>query len=424
MPVVPYVKKQGVLEAKVIAAHCVYIDEGEMRTLLHAKAGVSHNPSSNLKLASGSAPVRRMVDLGLNVGIGTDGPASNNDLDMFEEIRLAAFLAKGISGDPTALPARTVLTMATRLGARALHLGDITGSLEPGKRADLILVDLSSLHNSPRFRHDPNGTYAQLIYAGKASDVTDVMIEGRWVLRDRQLLTIDETSLLKESQQYAQRIDIFLIQREQSILSKLVAIGGATQEESYEVQAKVRLKDTSYVLEALRQPDIEIIRQRHYRQFDTYFVFEDPQQGRLRYREDDFINETGQVTNVRTRLTLVGLASEFNFPQKVLLSRSRFIAPATQTLRFYREYFKPSRELEIEKDRLRFLIRYKGIEFYINVDTLSKPDLGFFLEVKSRTWSRKDAELKSSLAIDLINHLKASPEDNISEEYIDIVETR
>ena len=423
MPVVPYVKKQGLLEAKVLAAHCVHVDEGEIRTLLHAKTGVSHNPSSNMKLASGVAPVRRMLELGLNVGIGTDGPASNNDLDMFEEIRLAAFLAKGFSGDPTALPARTVLAMATRLGARALHLGDITGSLEAGKRADLILVDLSSLHNSPRFRHDPNGTYAQIIYAGKASDVTDVMIEGKWVLRDRQLLTINETDLVRESQEYAQRIDIFLIQREQSILSKLVAIGGATQEESYEVQAKVPIKDPAHILEALHQPDIEIIRQRHYRQYDTYFVFEDPQQGRLRYREDDFVDETGQVTNVRSRLTLVGQASEYNFPQKVLLSRSRFIAPATQTLRFYREYFKPSRELEIEKDRLRFLIHFKGIEFYINVDTLSKPELGFFLEVKSRTWSRKDAEQKSSLAIDLINHLNASPEDNISEEYVDIVET-
>jgi 5-methylthioadenosine/S-adenosylhomocysteine deaminase len=313
--------------------------------------------------------------------------------------------------------------MATRLGARALHMGDITGSLEPGKRADLILVDLSSLHNSPRFRHDPNGTYAQIIYAGKASDVTDVMIEGKWVMRDKQLLTINETDLVRESQEYAQRIDIFLIQREQSILSKLIAIGSATQEESYEVQAKVPLKDPAHILEALRQPDIEIIRTRHYRQYDTYFVFEDPEQGRLRYREDDFVDETGQVTNVRSRLTLVGQASEYNFPQKVLLSRSRFIAPATQTLRFYREYFKPSRELEIEKDRLRFLVRFKGIEFYINVDTLSKPDLGYFLEVKSRTWSRKDAEQKSSLAIDLINHLKASPEDNISEEYVDIVET-
>ena len=140
MPVIPYVKKQGLLEAKVIAAHCVHIDEGEIRTLKHSKAGVAHNPSSNMKLASGIAPVKKMIELGLKVGIGTDGPASNNDLDMFEEIRLASFLAKVGSSDPTALPAATTLLMATRMGAEAIHLSEITGSLEAGKRADLILV--------------------------------------------------------------------------------------------------------------------------------------------------------------------------------------------------------------------------------------------------------------------------------------------
>ena len=154
MPVIPYVKKQGLFGAKVLAAHCVHIDEGEMRTLLHAGAGVAHNPSSNLKLASGFAPVAKMLAVGLNVGIGTDGAASNNDLDMFEEIRLAALVAKASSGDPTSLPAAQALTLATRLGAQALFLGDLTGSLEVGKRADLILVDLSSLYNSPRFRRD------------------------------------------------------------------------------------------------------------------------------------------------------------------------------------------------------------------------------------------------------------------------------
>ena len=101
MPVVPYVKKQGLFEAKVIAAHCVHIDTGEIRTLQHHCVGVSHNPSSNLKLASGFAPVQKMLEAGLNVGIGTDGPASNNDLDMFEEVRLAAFVAKAVTNDPT-----------------------------------------------------------------------------------------------------------------------------------------------------------------------------------------------------------------------------------------------------------------------------------------------------------------------------------
>ena len=134
-----------------------------------------------------------MLELGLNVGIGTDGPASNNDLDMFEEIRLAAFMAKTVSNDPTAVPAATALTMATRLGARALHLGPVTGSLEPGKRADLILVDISPLHNSPRFRRDHENPYAQLVYAAKSTDVSDVMVNGKWLMHDRELLTLNET---------------------------------------------------------------------------------------------------------------------------------------------------------------------------------------------------------------------------------------
>src|SRR5207245_10608019 len=134
-----------------LAAHCVHVDDGEMRALKNFNAGVAHNPASNLKLGAGIAPVARMLELGVDVGLGTDGPASNNDLDMFEEMRLAALLAKGTSGDPTALPARDALSMATRLGARAMHLDHLTGSLEPGKRAALIVVDLDQLHNRAAF---------------------------------------------------------------------------------------------------------------------------------------------------------------------------------------------------------------------------------------------------------------------------------
>src|SRR5262245_38380128 len=195
MPVIPYVKKQGLFGAKVLAAHCVHVDDGEMRALKNAGAGVAHNPSSNLKLAAGIAPVARMLELDLPVGIGTDGAASNNDLDMFEEMRLAALLAKGHGGDPTAVPARDALAMATRLGAAALHMEDLTGSLEPGKRADLVVVDLTPLHNVPAFHRDPNAAYAQIVYASKATDVVDVMCNGRWLMRDRRLLTIDEATL-------------------------------------------------------------------------------------------------------------------------------------------------------------------------------------------------------------------------------------
>jgi 5-methylthioadenosine/S-adenosylhomocysteine deaminase len=421
MPVIPYVKKQGLFGAKVLAAHCVHVDNGEIRTLQHYNAGIAHNPSSNMKLGSGIAPVNRMLAAGLNVGIGTDGPASNNDLDMFEEVRLAAFLAKGSSGDPTALPAPLALSMATRIGARALHIGDVTGSLEAGKRADLILVDTAPLHNSPRFERDPNNAYAQLVYAAKSTDVSDVMVNGTWLMRDKQLLTLNEADLLEQAGSYAKRIDIFLMAREQSVLSKLVALGGSTEEESFEVQMKVKLPNPDGVLAGLKKRALKIIYQKHYRQYDDYFFFDDPAQGRLRYREDDLIDEKGKVANVRTRLTLIGQNREVEFADEVLLSRSRYLAPAGQTLRFYREYFKPVSEKNIEKDRQRWLVKYKDVDFYINLDYVERPDLGYFLEIKSRTWSRIDAERKAHLTAELAGLLGASRGEHILHDYVELI---
>src|SRR5215216_3331725 len=268
MPVVPYVKKQGLLDAKLIAAHCVHIDAGEMRSLQHAGAGVSHNPSSNLKLASGFAPVMKMLETGLNVGIGTDGPASNNDLDMFEEVRLAAFIAKAVTNDPTSLPASQALLMATRLGAQALHIGHLTGSLETGKRADLIVVDISPVHNSPSFKRSPDNAYAQIVYASKSTDVSDVMVNGKWLMRERQLLTLNESELLARAAEIARKIDAFLIEREQSVLSKLIALGDSLEQETFEVQVKVKLGTLDVIIEALKGPEIDIIRKRHYSEHD------------------------------------------------------------------------------------------------------------------------------------------------------------
>jgi 5-methylthioadenosine/S-adenosylhomocysteine deaminase len=406
MPVVPYVKKQGVLEAKVIAAHCVHIDVGEIRTLKHANAGISHNPSSNLKLASGFAPVTKMLEIGVNVGIGTDGPASNNDLDMFEEVRLASFAAKASSNDPTALPAATALLMATRLGAQALHIGHLTGSIESGKRADLILVDTSPLHNSPRFLRDPMNAYAQLVFASKSTDVTDVMVNGNWLMREHKLLTLNEKELIDQAREVAKKIDAFLIEREKSVLSKLIALGGSMEEESFEVQVKVKVAEPDKLVENLkRSNEIEITAFKHYRQFDEYFLFENPAHGRLRFREDNLINEKGEAISTRSRLTLLGHKREGEIGHDVLLSRSRFLAPATQSLRFYREYFKPKQEISVEKNRLRWHIKYKNTEFFVNVDEVKEPAMGHFLEIKSRTWSRKDAENKAVLADELLNLL-------------------
>jgi len=422
MPVVPHVKKQGVFEAKTIAAHCVHIDEGEIHTLEHAHVGVAHNPSSNMKLASGFAPVQKMLEIGLNVGIGTDGTASNNDLDFFEEMRLANFIAKGKSGDPTALPAVKTLEMATRLGAKALHIDHITGSIEPGKRADLITIDLDKIHNSPNFRHDKNGIYSQIIYAAKATDVIDVIVNGTWLMRDKIIKSIDETELIKESQKYAQKIDVFIQKREKSVISKLIAIGGTTQQESFEVQVKTAIKNPIPFIEKIESGDIELLRTRHYHEYDTYFSFEDEKEGHLRFREDHFIEKDGTVSKVRSRLTLIGKSDEHEYTQEdVLLSRSRYIAPATQSLRFYKEYFKPKAEIEIEKDRLRYLVNFKGEEFFINLDEMIRPRLGYFLEIKARTWSQTDAEEKSQLIEGLLQFLGAENFKRITRDYLDVV---
>ena len=421
IPVIPYVKKQGLLEAKVIAAHCVHVDTGEIRTLMHARAGISHNPSSNLKLASGFAPVIKMLEAGLNVGIGTDGPASNNDLDMFEEVRLAAFIAKAVTNDPTSLPAPWALLMATRLGAQALHIGHLTGSIQPGKRADLILVDVSPVHNSPSFKRSADNPYSQIVYASKSTDVSDVMVNGKWLMREHQLLTLKEDELLAQAAEIAKKIDAFLIEREQSVLSKLIALGGSLEQETFEVQVKAKLTELDSVIHALSQPEIDVVRRRHYREHDVYFFFDEPSEGRLRYREDDFMDDVRNlVTNVRARLTLIGLKREGKF-EEVLLSRSRFIAPASQSLRFYREYFKPKSEIAIEKDRQRWLIQYKDTEFFVNLDQMKEPQLGYYLEIKSRTWSRKDAERKAELARELLSVLGASSGETVTEDYIDIV---
>jgi 5-methylthioadenosine/S-adenosylhomocysteine deaminase len=421
MPVVPWVKKQRLFDAKVLAAHCVHIDEGEMRALKNHDAGVAHNPTSNLKLGAGIAPVARMLEIGLNVGIGTDGPASNNDFDMFEETRLAALLAKGTSGDPTALPARDALAMATRLGAAAMHSGDLTGSLEPGKRADLIVVDLDTVHNVPAFGRDPNAVYAQIVYAAKSTDVVDVMCNGRWLMRDRQLLTLDENELHAAAQREARRVDVFLSSREVSVLQKLVAVGGAVEQESFEVQVKARVPSEAQVRSVTEGKRVTVVRSSHYHQYDTYWSFEDPDQGWLRYREDEFLDPAGNVTGARARLTLTGRTREEAFGA-VLLSRSRYYAPASHSARFYREYFRPTGEHVIEKDRRRWLLVYRGVEFYVHLDRLmSPPSDGYFVEVKSRTWSRRDAEDKAAVIDELLALFGAIPDDTLSDGYVGLV---
>jgi len=307
------------------------------------------------------------------------------------------------------------------MGANALHIANLTGSIEVGKRADLILIDISALHNTPRFNRDHNNIYAQLVYAAKSHDVSDVMVNGKWLMRNRELTTINDSDLYHAAQEYARRIDAYLIKREESVLSKLIAIGGAAEAESFEVQVKVRIQEPEPVLNALNKPGVEILHKRHYHEFDTYFLFSEADQGSIRYREDEYIDDKGAVSNIRYRLTLLGQAREGYFPSDVVLSRSRFIAPATHSLRFYREYFKPIQEKSIEKNRLRWRVLFQGTEFYINLDKVEEPNLGYFLEVKSRTWSKRDAEYKAQVASNLIEFLGASLEETIAKDYLELI---
>ena len=420
MPVVPWIKKQGLLDTKLIAAHCVHVDLGEIRTLQRAGAGAVHNPSSNLKLASGIAPVSDMLEAGLKLGLGTDGTASNNDLDMFEEMRLASFIAKGTSGNPLAVPARSTLMLATIGGARALHLDHLTGSLVPGKRADVIVVDLTSLHNTPRFHRDSELIYSQLVYACKAGDVRDVWCNGQALMRGREVLTIDVPAVMAQAQHIAEKIDAFLVAREESVLDKLVAIGGLAQQETYEVQVKVPLDAPKTVTDGLSRPGITVERSSVRRQYDTYFSFADTLQGRIRYREDEILDPSGQVKEARYSLTLTGPTKEREYVHSILLSRSRFTARADRSRRFYREYFRPIEEREVQKERQRFHIRYKDTEFALNLDRLIVPQQsGYFLEVKSRTWSLRDAEIKANLITELLELLGVHEQRVTRSEYVD-----
>ncbi len=199
---VQYLERIGVLGPDIVAAHCIFVDAADQKTLAQRQAGCVHNPSSNMMLASGVSPVPDMRAAGVAVGLGTDGPAgSNNDLDIMEEMDLAAKLAKITRMNPLALNAKAVVAMATIEGARALHMDKEIGSLEPGKKADLLLINLDVPNAVPMY-----DVYAQLAYALKASDVETVVIGGRFVMRDRKLLTVDEQQAIGKAREYKNKI--------------------------------------------------------------------------------------------------------------------------------------------------------------------------------------------------------------------------
>lgn len=201
MTPVGYLQSIGFWGPRTVANHGVWVNAADMKILRGHQVAVSHNPESNMKLASGIAPVPEYLAAGITVGLGTDGAASNNDLDMFEAMRFAAFLHKVKSGDPRVIPAPTALEMATMGGAKALGLDRLIGSLEAGKRADLVVVSMTSARQTPLY--DP---VSHLVYASRGDDVRTVMVNGKLLMRDRKMLTLDEPAILAEARKIAHAV--------------------------------------------------------------------------------------------------------------------------------------------------------------------------------------------------------------------------
>jgi 5-methylthioadenosine/S-adenosylhomocysteine deaminase len=198
---VPYLERIGFLSPRVLGAHVVHVNDEEIAILSRREVGIAHCPQSNMKLSSGAAPVPQMLKAGLRVGLGTDGAASNHDLSLWEEMDTAAKLHKLITMNPTVVSAREALAMATIGGARALHLEKEIGSLEAGKRADVILVDLGAPHLTPMYN-----LYSHLVYATKASDVTDTIVNGRVLMRHRRLLTLNEEAVKASARAFQKQV--------------------------------------------------------------------------------------------------------------------------------------------------------------------------------------------------------------------------
>ncbi|MDQ2997396.1 MAG: amidohydrolase family protein [Chloroflexota bacterium] len=420
MTPIAYAHAMGAFDVHCIGAHCIHATEDDILLLQQHGAGVVPCPSSNLKLASGVGPYQRFIEAGVKTGLGTDGPASNDDQDMWTEIHLAALLPKGLSGDPTVVPAREALALATCRGAKAIGLEHMVGSLEPGKRADITVVELDRLHSAPRYRYTSDLIYAYLVYTARNSDVRHTLVDGKFLMRDHTLLTVDETSVLTRAQAIADRIDSFLAQREDNLLSKIVAISGVHSAEIFEVQLKARISNLDQVLSRLSDPSITITKASERTQYDTYFSFADPRRGRIRIREDHR-SDPGARPDPKYTITLTEPAVHGEYPHAIVISRARYDALANRTLRFYREYFQPDRITTIEKHRRRWRILYQGKDFAINIDELiDHPHPGPYIEIKSRTWSRSDAAERAELIGSLLRHFGVEEAGLVKQEYVDL----
>jgi 5-methylthioadenosine/S-adenosylhomocysteine deaminase len=320
------------------------------------------------------------------------------------------------------MPARDALALATCRGAQAIHLDHLIGALVPGKRADITVVELDKLHNSPRYTYTSEMIYTRLVYSARAADVRDVLVDGRFVLRDRVLITVDEPQIVARAQAIADRINTYLSEREADLLDKIAGIGGVRQAEIFELQVKALVGEqgNACIERLLSHPDITVTKTSERTQYDTYFLFDDPERGRIRIREDHR-TDPGARPEPKYTITLMAAGSRGDYPSAILLSRARYTANADHTLRFYREYFHPDQEVQLEKRRRRWRITYRGYDFAINLDTMvGHTAPGPYLEIKTRTWSRKDADERADIIGELLDLCQLEDQVLVKQEYLDL----
>ena len=421
---VEYLNALGVLDKNVVAAHCVWLTSKEMEMLRENGVKVAHNPTSNLKLGSGISPVPELLDRGIVTGIGTDGCASNNDLDMIEEMRLASLLHKGTHADPTKVDAMQVMEMATIEGAKALGMGNLTGSIEKTKRADIAILNLNRTHLTPFYDYAPENIYSQIVYAAKSSDIETVIINGKLVMRDRAILTIDKAEVMAKCRSLAEEINEYRREPE-SISSKLMRLGGADVQPTYEMQIKFEFEHVPAVLEVLKRKAIAISDIQRVKQHDIYFKPKSGEEhGYLRLREEQVVPEPEKGEPIgKPQYTLTSAAGTVIDEGDIAIMRRRKMdAKVEPTIAFFMNYFGVEVEKEIEKRRHNVECVYNGVKISINIDNFIKPAISMrYVEVKSRAWTEKEASRYRDVMKEFIRVLGFESAKQIEQPYYEMI---
>ena len=421
---VEYLGALGVLDSNVVAAHCVWLTSKEMEMLRENGMKVAHNPTSNLKLGSGIAPVPELQDIGVVTGIGTDGCASNNDLDMIEEMRLASLLHKGTHADPTKVDAMRVMEMATIEGAKALGIGNITGSIEKTKRADIAILNLNRTHLTPFYDYALENIYSQIVYAAKSSDVETVIINGKQVMRDGEILTIEKEAVMAKCRSIAKGINEYRREPER-VASKLIRLGDVDVEPTYEMQIKFEFEHVPAVFEVLKRESIAVSDVLTVKQRDIYFKPENKQeQGYLRLREEQAVSENLNAEPVgKPQYTLTSTAGTvIDEGEIAIMRRERMDTKVEPTIAFFMDYFGVEKEKEFVKIRHKAKCVYKGVNISINLDNFIKPAISMkYVEVKSSAWTEKEASRHRDIMGDFIRVFGFESEKQIKQTYYEMI---